>query len=289
MKEQNCMNHSEEVQHLKNIVQCFDDCNISYSLDAGSLLRAYRGNDILLDDDLDIGVFGYIASDLVDFVSKIRNLGYKVRCQGNLPFFEDLIQIKLPNKINDLLYIDVYIYHLCKNEYIRRCIHKPFPGSILSENVFLIISKLIRKEKNSTSIFGRFVYILPYIIRKFLGRVLLLFYEKYCLTVWNAIPVEYILKANKQSINGINFSIMTNPEKYLEHRYGKSWKIPDPNWNYNDCNVYRIRNPNRCLVEKKWADYDLFHIEKHRNSSSKIFDFSKKQVSRILSLDSQVK
>lgn len=289
MKEKNLINDSEEVDHLKRVVNCFDEFNIKYSLDAGSLLRAYRGDDVLLDDDLDIGVFGYKASDLVHFVNKLRSLGYKVRCQGNLPFFEDLIQIQLPNKINELLYVDIYIYQRCNNEFIRRCIHKPFPGSLISENIFLIISKFLRKEKNSFSILGRCIYFIPYFARKLLGRLLLFFYEKYCFTVWNAIPVEYILNTNKRLISGVNFSIMINPEKYLEHRYGSNWEIPDPNWNYSDCNVYRIRNPKMCFVEKQWADYDLFSIDKHRNSSSKIFDFSKSQARRILRLDSQVK
>lgn len=36
------------------------------------------------------------------------------------------------------------------------------------------------------------------------------------------------------TVGGISFHAPSEPEKYLESRYGKGWKVPDPNWEAGD-------------------------------------------------------
>ena len=49
--------------------------------------------------------------------------------------------------------------------------------------------------------------------------------------VW---PSTMFSKFNKVNIHGFLLNVPNPPEDYLNGVYGKNWKIPNPNFGYND-------------------------------------------------------
>jgi phosphorylcholine metabolism protein LicD len=43
-------------------------------------------------------------------------------------------------------------------------------------------------------------------------------------------PIRYFKKLDQINYKGFNYFIPNNSHKFLEYRYGKDWKIPNPNW-----------------------------------------------------------
>ena len=47
-------------------------------------------------------------------------------------------------------------------------------------------------------------------------------------------PSTMFSKFNKVNIHGFLLNVPNPPEDYLNGVYGKNWKIPNPNFGYND-------------------------------------------------------
>jgi len=270
---------------VADVVTLLDNANINYTLDAGTLLKAYRGNDIFDDHDFDIAIFDPNIELVLDFVREVRDSGFRVRCQGNLPFFEDLLQIEIDLLNGSFSYIDIYLYFKFENEYIRRCIHKPLPASEVSNILYMFFSKMYRNSGKSSSFVGFLVWFIPYPIRRIFGRFALKIYRNFALTVWNVIPVKVIKSYKRKVINDIEFNILDNAEGYLHHRYGHGWRIPDPYWNFTNCEVYRVRSPSIVSTVENWIECDTFNIIVKNKRKIPLFSYSKRELSKIYDLD----
>jgi hypothetical protein len=274
-------------KYVDEILCVFDDSSINYTLDAGTLLKAYRGDDIFDDHDFDIAIFDPDLENILHIIGDIRQLGYRVRCQGNLNFFEDLFQIEINLGDDVFSYMDVYIYYAHKNEYYRRCIHKPLPTNILSTYAYAIFFKL---NQNSASGKGaHFISLVPFYVRLIVDKIVNFIYKNYCYTVWNVVPCELITGYKYINIQGGSYRIVSLPEKYLQHRYGKGWRHPDPHWDFTGSSVYRIRRPGLVMVERQRVECDMFSLQTNTSRDKPMFYFSKRELKRIEEMDCIIK
>lgn len=47
-------------------------------------------------------------------------------------------------------------------------------------------------------------------------------------------PTEMFLNSKTEKIHGYKLKLPNPPEKYLEGVYGKSWRIPNPKFSYDN-------------------------------------------------------
>ena len=69
------------IQNLEDIKRIFDNLNISFWLDGGALLGAYRDKDFPAgdEDDIDLGCLYYAVHDKLDLIiSEAEGLGFSL-------------------------------------------------------------------------------------------------------------------------------------------------------------------------------------------------------------------
>ena len=125
--------------NLEKIFDVLEDNNVFFWLDAGSMLKGIRDGSIITSSDIDISVHANQTKNVLNAIRELKHIGYKVNYNGGYPMLEDMVTIYLPKKINRIKHLDIYIFHKHKNNYIRRCFHKPF--SRFKIKIFILFVK----------------------------------------------------------------------------------------------------------------------------------------------------
>ena len=137
--------------NLEKIFDVLEDNNVFFWLDAGSMLKGIRDGSIITSSDIDISVHANQTKNVLNAIRELKHIGYKVNYNGGYPMLEDMVTIYLPKKINRIKHLDIYIFHKHKNNYIRRCFHKPLADS-KSRYLFYLSKKILNKMQSIKSL-----------------------------------------------------------------------------------------------------------------------------------------
>lgn len=214
-----------------------DKHQISFWLEHGTLLGCVREGKIIDGDyDIDLATFSKQFLDKYEQISKgLYNLGYDIYIT------ENKMTIKKKDK-----HATVYLYYDNKDksdgvltEHItrNRISKKNFKANILLygflEGFSTPYKDIIHNYTSKTKfiqLLKKFMMVMP--SKKALYNLLLSFGEKIdCLVSYDInIPLSYVGKFKVITFYNMKINIPGKPEKYLEHMYGRNWRIPDRNW-----------------------------------------------------------
>jgi len=243
--------------HLTKLFDLLDEHGIFYWIDAGSLLKGVRNQSILESSDIDISAKSDDISKIIRLASIIEKEGYQVSFQGSMPYVEDLVCIKLPKVVNKISTVDIYIYHLFDNHYVRRSSHKPLQNSY-SKHLYYLSKRFINEVKYSGGLSTIF-YVIPFKIRKPIGKALLWLYERIGSTMWYVVPEVFFCEFTTILVHKRQFFIPKLYKEYLNYRYGESWTRPIPrikwiqSWKNGDSEILVKRKLREGkAINKKW-------------------------------------
>ena len=202
-----------------------DDSDIFYWIDAGSLLKGGREHSLLTSSDIDIAIHADQVDNVLIFLEKIKNKGYKVQFNGGYPMLEDLITIFLPYSINKINSLDIYIYHKYKSYYIRRSYHKPIKNS-KSKYLFFLSKKIINLDFVDRYKFSKYYSKSVKKMHILISKAIFFLYEKTGRTFWYMIPSSYFSEFDSMKIHSRYFNIPKLYREYLGFRYGANWRVP---------------------------------------------------------------
>ena len=74
----------------------------------------------------------------------------------------------------------------------------------------------------------------PTIIKKYFSNLIWYLYLNTGNSSWLISPLEFLSEFTKTNLYGVDFNIPKNYDSYLQYRYSKNWRVPDPNWNTNN-------------------------------------------------------
>ena len=232
------------IENLIDIKDIFDKQGIEHWLDWGTLLGAIRdGKRIEWDHDVDLGI---MESDFKKIDSRILS---KISKRG---FFI----IKAPISAPELTFrrfgygVDIWPYYSMNQDFVStpynslskkrrahvlwllwRILSPAYGNSDLPKSGFkLIVTPLIKC----------FLVAIPRKTKQFLAESIIRVLEnKYLFQETAVIPKGYLDKFRTILFHGMIFKVPFNSEKYLEHHYGKNWKVPTKEWNFKDDGAVR--------------------------------------------------
>lgn len=233
---------------LKEVKKAFDAYNIPFWLEGGTLLGAIRdGKVIPWDDDIDLAAFYDEAFREIGNISKyFFNLGFDV--------FNSRTKISFRKKDVSL---SIFLYD--HGDYIKRA--KVTRKNKLVKNFYYsFMQGLIAPHRDyihKMSLRQRLIQITKNIMMSLPGKqqiyeLLLRFWDKTGLLIVYDINVssDCVKKFKRINFCDIKVNVPIKSEKYLEHFYGKEWRIPDENWSQND-QVRRMKKLQKELNSKK--------------------------------------
>ena len=97
-----------------------DEFKIVFWLDSGSLLKGVRDGSILFSSDVDISITSSSITDLILALNKLNHVGFICKFNGGYPMFEDLVTVYLPQPVNNIYHIDIFVYFRFKNLHFVR-------------------------------------------------------------------------------------------------------------------------------------------------------------------------
>jgi len=251
--------NKESTKSIEYIFEKLYVHGVDFWLDAGTLLKGLRDGDLYSSSDIDLAIEWNDYNRLLSVANQLGDDGYEVIMQNSLPFLEDLLTIILPEPINKINSVDIYIYHKFDGYLVRRSVHKPVEDHYSAYLLFL--SKRLMVKNRYPGGVSRVLYLLPYRLRFFLGKILLNLYDYLGVTSWHVVPEHYFHEKKQVKICEISLPIPCNSEQYLEYRYGKDWMIPIKredwfeNWKRTETNFLkkrRLRDFSYC--ERYWQD-----------------------------------
>jgi len=217
----------KRIKMLKDIKQLFDDNDIEFFPMFGTLLNFARTQEIVpWDPDIDIGVWFKDHDKIASLEDQIEKLGYKIFIKGSymsICFAEDWWNI---NERSFFIYTYDDGWYYCSNhfhislQFFVRDGENMIRFEFFDENIF---NKIFGRFKNilinnpnktlSIKMYNFFNGLFNYIILRFMR--------------WHYVfPYSWFKKTIIMKIYDIDFKIPAGFEKFLEYKYGKSWRIP---------------------------------------------------------------
>jgi len=223
------------VDKIKNsltlVDQFFRESGIEYWLEAGTALSAYRDGKVFSwEHDIDIAIWRDQVTDLEKFIGFFGSKGYKVLVQKDFPFLDNIIQLKVePEKDVNLFDVDIYLYTRMGGFAYMRWIQKPEGrfGTIKKKLIFILRNLHNPKTEKWIKISNS----IPRSIINFLFDKYLFFHLNTSTCIYHRFPDRFFLNLKKINFYGMNINIPEETDKFLAHRYGENWKVPDSQFN----------------------------------------------------------
>jgi len=271
---------------LRQIKKVFDKYDVTYWLDAGTLLKAVRDSNIVPSWDIDLGSWQSEIDKIILACEELKKDGFKVKYQDSLGFVEDKVQIHIPDKYKVPLEsgcIDLCMYTELNNEAVRRSIKRPVGkmGSILLR----LYRSLMTKTVLSPSVKRRIVEMIPHRLRVLLAQIVLWIYIETCKSLWFVLPLENLKTLSEINLYSLRFKIPSKTEEFLEYRYGPDWKIPIKNWKRSRGKAFRFRRLNK--IKRKDRIYRQIHSETFEVQVKRkrgVYNFTKDDILKIKNL-----
>ena len=142
---------------ITKIFDVLERHKVFFWLDAGTLLKGIRDKSILTSSDIDVSVTNDQTNNLLTALDELADLGYHYNFNAGYPMLEDMVTIYLPEKINRIEHLDIYIFHRSDEIFFRRCFHKPLATA--KSRYLFYLSKIARKSYADKPL----LYNLPYV------------------------------------------------------------------------------------------------------------------------------
>lgn len=209
---------------IEKILSILDNYKVLYWLEAGTLLKGVRDKDILKSSDFDVATTSDNVEKIFEALKELESEGYQLNFQGGFPMFEDLIQIKLPQKINRIDLFEIYVYHEFNGAFIRRNPHKPTQNTF-SKHLFALSKKISIMKKNHIYFDEQKKHSLI-VLQKLVAKIIFSIYEFFGTTTWSIAPSYFFDNLTSRKINNRKFKIPKSYKEYLLLRYGENWNDP---------------------------------------------------------------
>tara|TARA_B100000035_G_C20982954_1_gene546377 strand:- start:256 stop:1008 length:753 start_codon:yes stop_codon:yes gene_type:complete len=248
MKNKNFNNDSLE-SLLFLCTDFLNELDIPFWLDCGTLLGAYRDNELLKwEKDIDLSTFKkeIDSNQISKIVVEFRNKGFMVNVFGSSIsiFNEDFaLDIKLLEPKEDFYYEQKFI-----------------PKNLFSSAVELILlnlstdygsQKFGKTFLNSLIInfISNIFKFFPRKIKSLIENPLKKIYNRYLsVDVSEAVPKKYFKQFRTFDFLDRSYSIPESTEDYLTFRYGEDWRTPNKSW----------------ITAKDDGGYNFFKEKKHK-------------------------
>lgn len=278
---------------LKRIKEIFDRHEITYWLDAGTLLKTVRDSNIIPCGDIDFGTWQSEIDKVLLACEEFNNDGFNIRYQGSLPFVEDAIRVQIPEKYKDIisgLAFDIYLYGKLNNEAVRRNINRP----VQKMGKFLLT---VYRELNTGSKsewvserhrkFLKVLEITPTNLRESFSNAVLHLYINACISLWYVFPSIYFENLSPIRLYGLEFKMPTDIEGYLKYRYGEGWRIPNRSYRLTEGEFLRFRRLREMNAGKRiFRKVHSYRISPSReNEKTGIFELTKTEIRKIKSFE----
>lgn len=235
----------ENLGILKNLL---DANGIEFWLDWGTLLGAIReGNIIPWDNDLDIGIFKKDLEKLLSIMPRIKKSGF---------------HLKEPILLNPASAfgiwrnnygLDFEIYDDIDDKHFTEFHYKITDRNATAHLVWFLFrifgcgNHAEMPQNKIKYIFAAMlkypILIIPASARIKIAAMLekILFKKNWIIFVKVSVPKKYFSQFKKINIFGMNLNIPAESEEYLEHKYGKTWRTPNPKWNWSRAGDYKAQ------------------------------------------------
>ena len=223
------MKESIYIEALRQIKDIFDDCDIEFWLDQGTLLGAVRdGKFILWDHDIDIGMWYNSVNKVKDLTKNIRDLRLDVSFKTR----KDQISLR-----GEGFRIDVGLYHR-KGIFATKVwviCEKTTTAYAIKYLLWILEvlphidhpAKSIKKSRYpfATICLYKCTAIVPYYIKRQWIKVLNILFEKigcrHARRVEVSVPSHYFTNLSAITFYGMEFKVPSKTEEYLAYKYGK--------------------------------------------------------------------
>jgi len=193
--------------------------NIFYWVDMGSLLGIVRDKKLLeWDHDFDFSIFSEDRIKIIDVISSLKKRGFKIKIEKNFPWLEDIVQI-YESSSNNKLHVDIGIYTKIGNKAFMRRAYAAYGNfSIILLDIYKKITSVnplreISSKKKIYSliliiykyIFNFLEFILPKMIRRFIGKLLWKIYLLFGKCKSFSVPLVFFEKFTIVELYGEKF------------------------------------------------------------------------------------
>ncbi len=216
---------------LQSLSQFFGDENIDFWLEAGSALAAYRDGKVFeWEHDIDIAIWKDDLRDVSRLRSFFQSRGYIVIIQKNLPFLDNLIQLRVPERLKGSLFdVDIYLYSRTDDYAYMRWIQKPEGlGSKIKKQLLLLFRNIVNPQSDK---WVRRSKVLSPTLREKLFTSYLKWYIETSSCIFHRFPATFFANLADISFYGLDLKIPGDTESFLYHRYGPGWNTPDDQFN----------------------------------------------------------
>ena len=258
---------------LVTVKELFDKNNIKFWPMYGTLLGFVRDNNFIeWDYDIDIGVWYYDYDKIVKLKKEFENAGYVVDFQKGkysiitirTPATAEQMNKKALGKQGIGLELDVICWIKDKDMAVsvlfknNNCFAKIFDGlgRILNQDYFY--RRTTHLSPKTLKITARIVDILPISLYNLLSEIIHILHMYANIKL--IMPFDGYSQLKLINVNGVDFTIPSSSEEYLELSYGKDWRVPNRNWSADDekrinktYQKYLLREKsNKILMKKRW-------------------------------------
>ena len=232
---------------------CFDEFNIEFWLNLGTLLGATReGKIIEWDTDIDLCMWNYDRKKLFLALHELKKR--KVNFTLDQPLFPNCESVSLRLFPFDCP-IDILLWQVKADNFTNLTLRYEGP-TINPIHYFLsavrhylycdlslsVQTRVLKKQvKFITKILEHSLPLLPLKLKTFLLNIL----QRWKLGNVNWLfitPKRYFEKLGTTKFYGLTFHIPVDVEDYLKYHYGEYWKIPQKKWDWwKDDRILRVK------------------------------------------------
>lgn len=244
------------VENLRDFKEIFYKFGIQFWLDWGTLLGAVRDKKMITwDHDIDLGVFGDDYKKIVSTFHDFKKRGFTI---DELPIPNTEFSSMKVYFGRFRYHIDIWPYYYLKNEnniglFDADELSGNFIERKLTAYLWLLwrllssaqISMTAKRKKFKLIVrFTKYyLFLLPNRLKNHLNKkVKQILIKKNNGTYIKRIivPKHYFETLESIEFYGITFNIPSNVKDYLKLKYGKNWKNPVKNWNWNNDGAVRF-------------------------------------------------
>ena len=241
------MNRKDQIiNSLLLLDEFFNSNNISYWLEAGTALSAYRDGKVFSwDHDIDIGIWRNDVPSIERIRSFFKSKGFEVIFQKNFPFLDNIIQLRTSSSNKNLFDVDIYLYSRKDNFAYMRWLQKPegILGPFKQRLIFILRNLSNPKNKKWEGLSRLF----PKKIIRIVFKFYLVIHIKTSKCIFHRFPENFFSDLRKINFYGLKINIPKQTEEFLSFRYGEDWAIPDSQ--YNQKAKWKSKSKARVLLE----------------------------------------
>ena len=224
------MREETAVENLREIKDVFDKIGVEFWLDHGTLLGAVRDGKIIeWDSDVDLGIWYDHAKQILsasgDFKKRrfMASLNTKTGSLG-IRRLGCYIGVSLYRKRGSYAWT-IPPVHLREMKRVEKVLN--WSMDVLSQIIYAKPEGFLRKSEP-------FLSLVPLNLKQLLANITWYILDRRGCIIPLIVPKRYFEKLSTIQFYGMEFNVPFNVKKYLEYRYGNSWKTPIKKWKYTD-------------------------------------------------------